>query len=428
MTDVVSREGYAKATIAQVIAQAGVSRPTFYEYFTDRDDCFLTSGRAIGGQLIARSASAVSSGTPERALGSALAALVQFAYARPDDARFLFTETLAGGPRALDERDRIIAQIAQTVDGAHEQAQAGSAVPDLSSQIILGGVCRLLSTRLRDEEPDLTGFTEELWRWIETYEQPLAEHRWCALAPVPTAADSPPLRAERPLQAPAMLAPGRPRVSRAEVRENHRRRILAATAELAKGKGYSATTIADITRVARLDVRAFNASFAGKQDAFLTAHELGVQSTMAVTASAFFAAASWPERVWESGRAFTGFLEANPLVAHIGFVEAYAVGAGAVKRIEDSRIGFTIFLQEGYQAYPQERAPSRVALEAIAAATFELAYRLTRDEVQHGMASLLANVVHLALTPFLGSGEANRFIEEKLEQAASSAQARGCGA
>src|ERR1700679_1120423 len=35
------RRGYAGANVAQVIAQAGVSRPTFYEYFADRDDCFL---------------------------------------------------------------------------------------------------------------------------------------------------------------------------------------------------------------------------------------------------------------------------------------------------------------------------------------------------------------------------------------------------
>ncbi len=142
---------------------------------------------------------------------------------------------------------------------------------------------------------------------------------------------------------------------------------------------------------------------------------------MAETAAAFFAGESWPERVWEAGRAFTGFLEANPLIAHIGFVEAYAVGGEAVKRVEDSHVGFTIFLQEGYQAYPQPTPPSRVALEAIAASTFEVAYRLTREESGRGMAGLLANMVDLALAPFMGAAEANRFIDGKLAEAAAGA-------
>ena len=39
----VSEKGYGPATIADVTARAGVSRKTFYEQFTDKQDCFLAS-------------------------------------------------------------------------------------------------------------------------------------------------------------------------------------------------------------------------------------------------------------------------------------------------------------------------------------------------------------------------------------------------
>jgi hypothetical protein len=58
-------------------------------------------------------------------------------------------------------------------------------------------------------------------------------------------------------------------------------------------------------------------------------------------------------------------------------------------------------------------------LEAIVTTTFEVAYRLTREGSQHGLAGLLANMVDLTLAPFMGSAEPNRFIDCKLEQGTS---------
>src|SRR5918996_5397040 len=44
-------EGYGGATVAAVIARAGVSRRTFYEHFRDREDCFLAAYDAILAQF-----------------------------------------------------------------------------------------------------------------------------------------------------------------------------------------------------------------------------------------------------------------------------------------------------------------------------------------------------------------------------------------
>ncbi len=54
------------------------------------------------------------------------------------------------------------------------------------------------------------------------------------------------------------------------------------------------------------------------------------------------------------------------------FADAYAVGTGVVQRIEDSHAAFLFFLQEGLLQVSLREPPSRAAMEAIIAATFEI--------------------------------------------------------
>src|ERR1700735_3389436 len=81
--------GYAHASVSTVIEQAGVSRPTFYDYFRDRDDCFLGALDDVYQRLLLVVRERVGAGPAERALPSALEALIDFAVSEPDAARFL---------------------------------------------------------------------------------------------------------------------------------------------------------------------------------------------------------------------------------------------------------------------------------------------------------------------------------------------------
>src|SRR5579875_630056 len=41
VAEAVAEKGYNRVSVADVISRAGVSRETFYEQFTDKEDCFL---------------------------------------------------------------------------------------------------------------------------------------------------------------------------------------------------------------------------------------------------------------------------------------------------------------------------------------------------------------------------------------------------
>jgi AcrR family transcriptional regulator len=414
MVEVANRRGYTAATVSAVIAEAGVSRPTFYDYFEDRDDCFRRTVEDIQDELVADVAAALKVRPGSEAASGAVEALISYAAAKPARARFLMAESIAAGVDALDARDLGIAQLAQMIRDAEADAPEGASLPDVDARVLVGSIYRMIATRLRRGEMTITKLLNDLIEWLCSFARPSSARRWQTLSPVPVGARSPHVP-ELPLQRmPGVLPPGRPRLSEQEIGENHRLRILYATARMAELKGYSATTVAEITRLASVDGRVFYRHFADKQEAFAAVHEVGFQQVMDVTAKAFFAAEGWPQRSWEAARALTGLLQANPLVAHVGFVEAYAGGQATVQRIEDSHTAFMFFLQEGLVHTKPGETPSRVAMEAIIASVFEVIYLQTRGDGELQIAGALPHVAHLWLTPFLGVDGADDFIDRQL--------------
>ena len=410
-----NRAGYGAATVSSVIANAGVSRPTFYDYFSDRDDCFRASVADVAQQLGSVVGEALQARPPEQASAAAIEAVLRFAREQPAAARFLTAEATAGGAGALDIRDQGIREAAAAIERRQAQAQASATVPDLDQRVLLGAVHRLLASRLRRGVRALAPLAGELQDWAASYQRPRARRRWQSLHPGPELARSEHVPKVPIQRMPGVLPPGRPRISEQEIAENHRLRILYATARLAEEKGYTATTVAEITRLASVDGRNFYRHFADKQDAFAAVHELGFQQLMDVTGRAYFSVEGWPARCWEAGRALTQLLAENPLVAHVGFVEAYAVGPGAVQRVEDSHTAFMFFLQEGL-VQPDAATPTRVAMEAIIHAVFEIIYLQTRAGQEAQLGRMLPDIAHIWLTPFLGAERADAFIDSQLKK------------
>jgi AcrR family transcriptional regulator len=411
-----SRDGYAGANVSAVIAEAGVSRPTFYDYFEDRDDCFVATALDIHEQLLDAVREAVAREPAERALATAIGATLAFASSQPAEARFLMKETLAGGPRALDARDRGITQTAKLIEEALDRASSNLAIPDVPVVAVLGALHRLIASRLRRSERALGGLEPDLLAWIASYEQSAEKQRWRQLRALPAPERSPYLPPTT-LRAPPAIGRGRPRIPEEEIAENHRQRIMFATSQIVQERGYTAATVSEITRLAGVDGRAFYRLFADKQEAFSAIHELGFQYLMATTAGAFFAGKSWPERIWEAFRATAQSIDDASTFSHVAFVEAYAVGSRGIQRVEDSHVAFTIFLQEGYRYQSETDAPpSRLALEAIIITIFEIVYLQTRASATPETVGLLAHFVYLSLAPFIGTSAADQFIDEKLAE------------
>ncbi len=411
--------GYAAATVSHVIAHAGVSRPTFYEYFADKDECFLAAHRDLSRLLIEEVRQAVAQAPPERAIYVAIRAFIRLSEEFPDRACFLTNEAMAAGWRGLDRHDRLIEEMALVVEQAAARAPAHTSTPDMPVQLAFGAGRWLLAPPLRRGERDLTALGDELIRWIESYETPNEEHRWSTLEPGPALPPTPHV-AQISLSPPPAIPPGRSKLSNGEIARNQRERILYATAAVAATKGFTVTTIADIVAAAGVDRRVFYKHFQDKQQAFLAVHEFCVQQLMAVTAGAFFSVSGWPERAWEAMRAATQFQATHSVIAHVALVESHAVGISAIQRIDDIRTVFTIFFQEGNQH--TDRPSSPMAMEAMLGAIFEICYKRAREGKSELIAGMACNGAYIMMAPFLGPAATNEFIEEKLRTIAANAQ------
>jgi AcrR family transcriptional regulator len=413
MVDATNDAGYAEARVEDVIDRAEVSRKTFYEYFAGIEDCFLAGVAYTQRRLLARVGAAVAEQPPERAAAASVQALVGFASSEPAMARFFMKETLAGPPQALDNRDAGLDEIARVVERAFEQLPDRQPIPDLPVNVMLGAVCRLLASHMCGPARFPAAMLEDLLGWVESYERAAGEHRWRTLTRVAPPPLSPYLPATT-MRAPARLPPGRPRISKEEVAENQRLRIMFATARAVARYGYKSTTIRQIAKLAELDDRLFKRFFADKEAAFAAIYELGFQELWAISADAFFAGSSWPEGIWEGLRAATQSVQRDPTMACAGFVEAYAVGPGAIQRIDEYCNRFAPFVWAGRLDARQGVVPPRLAVEAIMKAVAEVIYRQAHRTRSPQTARLLSNLSYLCLAPFIGPDEATRFIDAKL--------------
>lgn len=108
MAETMAKRGYVRTSVADVLRAAGVSRETFYEQFTSKEDCFMAAYDAAAGLLLAdipRSGAGGASGRLE-AFERGLAGYLDALAAEPEFARLFLVEVYAVGPEAIARRVR----------------------------------------------------------------------------------------------------------------------------------------------------------------------------------------------------------------------------------------------------------------------------------------------------------------------------------
>lgn len=117
MAHLAGKRGFAQVSVAHVIERAGVSRKAFYEYFSDREDCFVTAYEELSERLVRdlmKEGERVQSGDRTRAqLGRYLDVLSRDL----PMARAFVVEVMGAGAKSLAARERVNRQFAELVFG-----------------------------------------------------------------------------------------------------------------------------------------------------------------------------------------------------------------------------------------------------------------------------------------------------------------------
>jgi len=155
MARAVAERGYAKVTVADVVAGARVSRTTFYEHFSDKEDCFLQAYAAGARASIEWCARPVAESGLEDwhdRIRLGMGKFLEVLAANPELARALLVDVLGAGPKAVDLRRRTFSAFVDLYrpnpDGNRPADVALRAVPDIWLRGLVGGISELVQEHI----------------------------------------------------------------------------------------------------------------------------------------------------------------------------------------------------------------------------------------------------------------------------------------
>lgn len=148
--------GYREVSVQDVLERAGVSRPTFYEHFENKEACFLAAFDNAAARLRTRLETAGEDGEGWRQrLRLSLEELLRFVSGDPDAAMSLIVDARAACPPALERRDELLDHFASCLDTqVRAEADPANAPSAIAAAGIVGGIEALLYSRLNRGEAD----------------------------------------------------------------------------------------------------------------------------------------------------------------------------------------------------------------------------------------------------------------------------------
>lgn len=103
------KRGYVATTVGHITATAGVSRTSFYEQFTGKQDAFLAAYREITTEFITQGvAVGAEAATPLDAVSACCDFLVDYVHRRPIAVRAVLLEIYALGDAGLEVRENTL--------------------------------------------------------------------------------------------------------------------------------------------------------------------------------------------------------------------------------------------------------------------------------------------------------------------------------
>ena len=390
MVESVYQRGYAATSVAHVIALAGVSRRAFYEQFTNKEDCFLSTYDALVAASRKRVLKAWLSerGWANRLYAACRVFLAGIA-ADPRGAHLVLVESIGIGPRGHKRLQLTATSFERVVATGFSLTPDGIALPPLAPRAIVGGVRFVVLRRLREgRQQELAGLTDELLDWVSSY-------RSTSVSRLRT------LGSARP---PRLVA----KRARFLTREDRRSAVMDAMVQLALEEGYTNITDAEIARTAAVSTEAFHREFPNKEECLLAVVDEFAAEAHDAVRRATRNDTEWTDAVHKGVEALIGYCAAHPGLVKLSFIDLFDAGNGVVERVSGVLDGFIKVMTHHV---PEPRRAPGVASEAIIGAIWSiLASYAPHDRLRY-LPCLVDHLTFLILAPYVGPRPAVEAIE-----------------
>jgi AcrR family transcriptional regulator len=197
-------------------------------------------------------------------------------------------------------------------------------------------------------------------------------------------------------------------LSREQIADSQRERLLAAIAkEVARG-GYRATTITEIAKVASVSTRDFYSLYGGKEELFVAAFETVRDHLETVVLEAAADEEDWPHEVIAGLRVALQFFAAEPDLARLCLLEPVSATATIAVRFREAVLACIPALARGRDYAPAATSLPASTEDSILGGIVSLMTRAIITGKPAQMGDLLPDLIDFALSPYLGAEEAVR--------------------
>ncbi len=141
--------GYEDTKITDIVELAAVSRPTFYEHFEGKDQCFAAAYED-GVERVAAAVETADAGEQGWAacVSAGLRAGLELLAANPSLAHLLLVEALAAARPARLEHERTLARLARALCSPASGLGGGEPLAEETARLLAGGLASHLSGRV----------------------------------------------------------------------------------------------------------------------------------------------------------------------------------------------------------------------------------------------------------------------------------------
>ena len=209
------------------------------------------------------------------------------------------------------------------------------------------------------------------------------------------------------------LPAGRHGLSREQVEESQRARLLAAIALLVADRGYHATTITEIAKTASVSSRVFYENFESKEECFLAAFDAAFEDLDAKLTEAAAQESDWPHQVIASLRAALEFFADEPVFARAFVIEPPTATPAIVSRFREAVVAGISFLSRGRGERTEATALPESTEDSILGGLVTLVGRAMFEDSEP-IEAVLPDMVEFALAPYVGPDQARRLASDNV--------------
>jgi AcrR family transcriptional regulator len=195
-------------------------------------------------------------------------------------------------------------------------------------------------------------------------------------------------------------------LTREQIVDSQRERLLAAIAEQVAAHGYRGTTVTEIVKVASVSTRDFYELFEGKEDCFLVAFDVVRDHLEDLVRRAADAEDDWPHRVIAGLRAGLTFFASEPALARFCLLEAVSATPTIAIHFREAVLNAAPALADGRAELSDPNSMLPETEDAILGGLVSLATHSIIAGESENLPALLSDFIDFALGPYLGAERA----------------------